>query len=1683
MLLKNKPITAFSLVLPLRSLFSCFVKQVIIGIFAFTFTGAANAVFSPEAPCPDPAVDWTRGGATYDPIDDTISTIYGSSGYATSSNGPYTHYVDNSGTCSDSTNGTVASPRCNIPTTIPAGSIVEIHGGPYTYSANFTITLNGTATQPVFFIALDGAIIRRVNNSKAINLSWEGTDYILKNVTTRRIRNDINGTRWACYDCDMGWTDKLGLGMHDGPGLVYRGRFHHNIGDDKHGLFIGSGGNRIHVVEPELDHNSGDGIQFCHNCSLPVPTKVFISGVDAHSNRENAIDLKFSSKVMICGGETYAHRDTTPNVPFTLDDAATETGYATWGFSATSTSTSASDGEDIVLGSDGDPTEVYMFRVTSHDSAAGFRIEGVGSTVGIANNLFYNNNRGFIWQKRSPDYLICNNTFANNVNSDGFTQSAIAAQQLENEIYGDFENNIIYEMNGLLFDQRKSLIATQMNFDNNIAYEVGGTIDARWGGPTVTVNDTASLNGLGDLNGGALDPYQNNQWADPVFVDSAAGDYGIQVTSPAIDNATDCMERIQTAVDASFSDYTLNVMVDNAGNSIPTVNPDIGAFQFGSSPPTPTDNQPICVTCQNSPFTEDSGNASYTKSVTLTDDFSSVTVNDVVFTPTVSNAADWSFNGTTISYTGTTVVETVTLDFDMSDGVNADKAAQIILNFQTPESQVPPTAGSVPDQSNQETDEIAIPVQFTLTNGDALSSIDFSGTESTSYTQSLSILLDSDCNGTAAGWGCITGVLEEAQNAIYPLTQVVGTNAASGTASFAANACTIGIAMTRDTTTDTCSNFTINGVSGTEKVASFGTVGGAGGGVTVLTTTPITALKNAESGTVTIAPEGVTDYALLMCHSSQASAARTYTDMTVDSVSATSSIFANVDGGRAAMAGCYIWVESALPTTNGTYNWALTLNTGSVADELYFFAELSGVDQTTGFGTTTATTTATALTSGGTIAPAAITDGEGELVLSLLAISDTSSDATANDSVDPTQADTVVIAPTYNRDAANGEHGLGVSFDDSGASASETYTWTAAFNPTTTIDSAVSLAVTILSAGGGGGGAAATACAYTWPSVSAGSQSWAVTWATGTNPLTQILQTNAPCDSFGTSVTDSAINMATSNTDLANATSPAATTDAVLTSLILADGSTFTPASTVSNTDTAITAVTSTQQSIQSYVDNKAASGSITYTATQSNGGVEIDAGLLLSIPITRAPSSDAIVGASAGSPESVGVCATDDDGVSSPCATFTHTITSAGANQPPIANDETQIYIPGEQTCFGEEESVLMNDTDPDIGDVLTATTTLVTNPESGTYVLNADGTGCYTPGSGYLGDTFIDYQVCDDAVSPLCDTGRVFLLAIDAPSIYQPSSAATYSENVVEGSSMSLATVLATDATSYSKGSGQDCSFFTINSTTGVREWTAGTAPTFTGVDDAYPCSYTATNASGSDIITITTNVTDDGVVTGAPVISSNGGGTSASLGSAEGQTAVTDVNASDTTSYSFCGDEDDALFSIDSGTGVVTWLSAPDFETKIDDNKDGVYKACVQATGDGGIDMQNLSITVTNVIEIPSAPPAAALTIRNGQTNVRQAISCPTEATAVTAEVAGDDAALFSITTSGVITKAAAADILDVSYIYNARCESAAGNSSATAYTITVFEPVIDTSPVCSIVRSVVQQLSNSLEECNK
>jgi hypothetical protein len=92
-----------------------------------------------------------------------------------------------------------------------------------------------------------------------------------------------------------------------------------------------------------------------------------------------------------------------------------------------------------------------------------------------------------------------------------------------------------------------------------------------------------------------------------------------------------------------------------------------------------------------------------------------------------------------------------------------------------------------------------------------------------------------------------------------------------------------------------------------------------------------------------------------------------------------------------------------------------------------------------------------------------------------------------------------------------------------------------------------------------------------------------------------------------------------------------------------------------------------------------------------------------------------------------------------------------------------------------------------------------------------------------------------------------------------------------------------------------------------------------------------------------------------------------TTTAFSAAENQTAIGTLAANESVTWSKVGGVDSATVSIVSGTGVITFSSAPNFEAPSDVGADNVYNVTVRATDTAGnTTNQPITITVTDVVD---------------------------------------------------------------------------------------------------------------------
>lgn len=192
-------------------------------------------------------------------------------------------------------------------------------------------------------------------------------------------------------------------------------------------------------------------------------------------------------------------------------------------------------------------------------------------------------------------------------------------------------------------------------------------------------------------------------------------------------------------------------------------------------------------------------------------------------------------------------------------------------------------------------------------------------------------------------------------------------------------------------------------------------------------------------------------------------------------------------------------------------------------------------------------------------------------------------------------------------------------------------------------------------------------------------------------------------------------------------------------------------------------------------------------------------------------------------------------------------------------------------------------------------------------------------------------------------------------------------------------VTTVTATDADAgttlaYSINGGADAAKFSINSSTGVLTFLTAQdfeSPTDADANNTYIVVVRAGDGTNNTDQTII--VTIDDLNDNNPVITSNGGGSAASVSVLNPQQNVTTVTATDTDgslntlSYSITGGVDAGDFSINASTGQLSFINPTDVNSPQDADLNNTYLVTVQVSDGTFTDNQSVTVTVTGTLPV--------------------------------------------------------------------------------------------------------------------
>ena len=192
------------------------------------------------------------------------------------------------------------------------------------------------------------------------------------------------------------------------------------------------------------------------------------------------------------------------------------------------------------------------------------------------------------------------------------------------------------------------------------------------------------------------------------------------------------------------------------------------------------------------------------------------------------------------------------------------------------------------------------------------------------------------------------------------------------------------------------------------------------------------------------------------------------------------------------------------------------------------------------------------------------------------------------------------------------------------------------------------------------------------------------------------------------------------------------------------------------------------------------------------------------------------------------------------------------------------------------------------------------------------------------------------------------------------------------------------------------------------------------------------------------------------------------------------ATDPDAGTTITFSIAGGADAALFAIDPMSGVLSFVTLPNFEAPTDSGRDNVYNVTVQAS-DGSLPAtQAVTVTITNVDEAPTivsngGGSASAVLVAGGTKAVTTVVASDPDFPAQTLAYSiagGNDAAKFAINAAtGTLTfisvpSFAAPSDSNADDVYNVNVQVSDGSLTATqTLSVVVTDPAGATAYVSS------------------
>lgn len=486
------------------------------------------------------------------------------------------------------TYGTPAAPRKTIPTVIPVGSVVELHG---TYTKDHTnsphIAFQGTAEQPCFIRGVDNGVnmptATRTWTLKGsygvvenIHFNGAGTGTTIKMQTALTASSDHLSFRYNEISGDAATTSSAMVfqgSISDNTFwarncVAYRNTIH-DIGDtsstednDLSGISAFARADNVWMLENDVHDVDGAGT-YAYSGGVGLntyPTNVFMGANHIYRTRQTGVGVKGSTDVVASSNHIHHIFDRKD----ALGAVASESKGMTYQYS---------------------PERVWFINNDIHDCYGGIYAAGnagtnYGQSFYMVGNKIYNisfnpastvpltNQNAYTAIMLNGGYnrYIINNTMDNI--SAGIHLPSSATVHIIGNIFGRIDN---VAGRDIVADSTPAVGST---VDYNL-FRTDNAVLIRWGaGGDTDLATFQSAKGLCD----------NCIEADPGFDNAAAHNYALTASSAAIDNG------VVSSVYGTFQDlYGVSIATDIAGTSRPRdATFDIGAYEYGGE--IPADN-------------------------------------------------------------------------------------------------------------------------------------------------------------------------------------------------------------------------------------------------------------------------------------------------------------------------------------------------------------------------------------------------------------------------------------------------------------------------------------------------------------------------------------------------------------------------------------------------------------------------------------------------------------------------------------------------------------------------------------------------------------------------------------------------------------------------------------------------------------------------------------------------------------------------------------------------------------------------------------------------------------------------------------------------------------------------------------------------------------------------------------